>query len=794
MNYIWEQVMHCLIYIVLLLPFLFVMANNSISSENLNTVGDTIKKTAIITYPQNGRQVDQTVAKEFQKILAPQSEIFTTKEVSVTPNSRVIRISIIDENFSKAPENISTEKPWMYFRLTPEGEGELVVSKPHLLYTLFCQIRDNWASENVSHFKNGKLVEAKFQWVTGEDKFFGRRRRFSRNYDPESCIKELARIGASHVVVNALPTPFAYEQGPAGEIYYRFYTFSPDVDQYVETKLNKGTYPPEYLKANLEFLKKQAQLAVKYGLTPGMHVSNPRSVPESLLEKYPYLRGARVDHTFRSYKPRYTLTLAHPLVRWHYAQLIKKLLKEVPEIGFYSILINDCGSGFEYTASLYPGRNGGPYVVREWRTNEEIAEAAAKNVIRYYRTIRDAAREINPEFRIITTLKNIAEEAAIIQEGMDNGIDMRTRTQRSEVKEDWHELNKKFLAKESYIFSGASAQGSPYILGVPSPRLTFRNLNYLHKIDFNHIEVDINPYSLSPYDVNREVLRAVLFDTHNSLDDVLEKCAINWVGENFAQKLIEIWKYSDRAVQAMPPIGLYAASGFTWFRIWDRPFVPDIGKILQKERQYYEDYMLTVFNNPNNVDFQKDALWELLSIEQCEQFIKQFDTHVWNPLDHAIAIAQEAVEMSSQQKQPETVFIDVRDRLIAYRCYSKTLRNICAWIAGVHGYLDAKDEAVKKTKLKMVREMVANELQNAKELLKLWESSSVDFMPIYRYGENGHDYGPNFGEVLKKKIELMEKYGDSTPYIDPNYMWRMPDESDDEQAVDIDESEYLKYK
>ena len=50
-----------------------------------------------------------------------------------------------------------------------------------------------------------------------------------------------------------------------------------------------------------------------------------------------------------------------------------------------------------------------------------------------------------------------------------------------------------------------------------------------------------------------------------------------------------------------------------------------------------------------------------------------------------------------------------------------------------------------------------------------------------------HDYGPNFGDVLMKKINLMETYGDRPPYIDPDYMWRMPEDSP------LDPEEYLKY-
>ncbi len=106
-----------------------------------------------------------------------------------------------------------------------------------------------------------------------------------------------------------------------------------------------------------------------------------------------------------------------------------------------------------------------------------------------------------------------------------------------------------------------------------------------------------------------------------------------------------------------------------------------------------------------------------------------------------------------------------------------TMRNLSAWIAGVHGYLQATSEKEKQSRLTMVQEMVASELANAKALLKLWESSVVDFMPLNGYTETMHEFGVNFGEVLQQKIALMEKYGDRLPYIDPNYMWRMPEDS-----------------
>ena len=72
--------------------------------------------------------------------------------------------------------------------------------------------------------------------------------------------------------------------------------------------------------------------------------------------------------------------------------------------------------------------------------------------------------------------------------------------------------------------------------------------------------------------------------------------------------------------------------------------------------------------------------------------------------------------------------------------------------------------------------MVANERDNAKDLLKLWKESRIDWMPISSIGESLHIYGENFGELVERKIELMTKHIDDEPYIDPNYMWRMPKE------------------
>lgn len=755
--------------------FLFLSAELVVPSEISITIKDALRNTTIIAYPDESRPVNRTVAEALKSEIIPHARILPVNQNSKKTEKGVFRISIADENFNSIPQNLKQQEDWMYFKLDAEGNGELLVSKPSLLYGLFCQIKENWLDSDLTEFATGKNLKPKFTWLRGDDGFFAGKKRFSHGYDPESSIKEMARMGCSNVVINSLAMPFSLEQGPPGEIYYRFYIGAPDLDQFVETDLNQGTYPPEYLEANFNFLKEQAELAIKYGLTPGLYICNPRSVPESLLEKYPFLRGARVDHPFRSYRPRYNLTLGHPLVRWHYAEMLRKIMTAIPEISFINTFLNDSGSGFEYTARLYSGRNGGAYVAREWAPHEAFAEAAANNIIRYYRLLRDVGREINPEFHIIAGLFAIPEEEPLVLAGMDNGIDLQMSVADKSDAEKWAR-EQALVKRGSNLYTGASAKGA-LVLGIPSPWFTHDNLSNLIKEDLNRISVSVDPPSAAPWDINREVLRAYQLGISDNPDEVVNKTAKNLVGEKYKEKLIEIWKYSDQAVRNFPDVPLYGTNwAFELYRFWVRPYVPDIDKIPESERKYYEKYTMAIFNNPHRVDFAKDVLWDLISIEQADEIVKQFDGKSKPALEKAIELANKAAEVTVADNSAHELFDDLRDRMLALRCYYRSLRNIGAWIAGVHGYLETNDITEKQTRLKMVREMMDDELQNARDLLKLWQSTKVNFIPIHQYGETWHEFGENMGELIEKKIVLMEKHKNDLPYIDSDYMWRMPKE------------------
>jgi len=66
------------------------------------------------------------------------------------------------------------------------------------------------------------------------------------------------------------------------------------------------------------------------------------------------------------------------------------------------------------------------------------------------------------------------------------------------------------------------------------------------------------------------------------------------------------------------------------------------------------------------------------------------------------------------------------------------------------------------------------EIENTRDLLELWETTTVEFMAVSAIGETTLIYGENFGDLLRKKIEIMQGRENDEPYIDPNFMWRVP--------------------
>jgi hypothetical protein len=762
------------------------------------TVADALSNVSSISLMEGAPPVFRTVAEELARV--------SGGEITEDPVADPARIEAGVFRILPAPP-LGTEvgePDSVRMQLSEDGSGWLAATPTRLLFPFVVHLLRDLADDDVATVAEGRLFQAAFSWNRSTyDYFLNQEGRIQQGLDRESYVRRLAESGFTHLEVNGLAFPAGIESGPPGEAYPMFYTYCPALDQFVESDLGAGLYPADYLAANLEYLRENAALARRYGLVPGLLCFEPRAVPEEFFQRYPMLRGARVDHPFRSFKPRYNMTIAHPLVREHYADMVRKVAAEVPELGFLSIWTNDSGAGFEHTQSLYVGRNGGAYLIREWKDEGEIARAAGGNALRFLEVLRDAGREANPDFRVMTRLESFYGEHDVIWGGLGNGLDVEAA---SLVMRGWDmpyshprypestsivagsvyqqdlspqegsrasELEERGSHAHFYFGAGPNLIFAP-LVGIPYPSLTFRRLKLLHDNGVRHLAHlgGTHPPELVPFNVNHEVLRAFQFDPGMDLGRTLVRIAGEWAGRALAPTLRQAWELAEEAILAFPHVTpLYSTYGFVWYRLWARPLVPNIEAISPEDRAYYQDFMCTTPHNPNNVDLSRDVLFQLTTVGECRSALERIDQNVWQPLDGALEVLTRVREEAANTLGDRNVMEDQLLRLSALRCWLTTQRNVAAWVAGVCGYMEADSEGAKDECRAIVREMIASELDNSARLTALLDSET-GLMATTDKGETPLIYGRNLKELLAKRVALMTAHRDDEPFIDPEYIER----------------------
>jgi len=253
---------------------------------------------------------------------------------------------------------------------------------------------------------------------------------------------------------------------------------------------------------------------------------------------------------------------------------------------------------------------------------------------------------------------------------------------------------------------------------------------------------------------------------------VLHAAAARFVGEAHADDLVRLWDLTEDGVTWMPYVPLYSFFGFVWMRTWVRPLVPDIEAIPREDRLYYERFLVSTFNNPSINDLGRDVLFDLINQEQGASMTKGFDEEALPRIQKALDEANRLVDTTDGQAK--AVFVDLRDRIRALKAWATVQRNTCAWVAAVHGTLALEDgqEAERAAFRADLDRMIDLDLENTRELLDLWETSKTEWMLVSDVSETSFIYGENFGDLLRRKLELTEQYRHRKPRIDRDILWR----------------------
>ena len=744
-----------------------------------------------------------TAAVPVEHTSARELALLTGAKISLSSRPGAgVNVALASRRWSKKlPAAANAQRGWMWLRIS-DGAGEITADEPALLFAAVRLLVNGLSDTARAKLESGLFIAASFGWHRPHwDGCNTQYWRSARGFDPEQYAATLAESGFTHCEVNGLQAHMPYEDLVTDEYYAQFYTYAPGFNHFLSTPLTRGLWPEMYLEANLNHLKKLADIGRRYGLRPGVCMFEPRSMPERLFQKYPTLRGARIDHPFRSRLPRYTLAQDHPIALEHYRAAIGQLVSAVPDLSYMSVWTNDSGAGFEHTASLYVGRNGGPYMIREWRNHDKVAAAAGASIARFLKNLQSGAAAVNPDFDVLLRIEPFKVEhehikaalgghvgweapslmvkgyhvpynhprypeqagvgGSIFQSTMDPGEAKALKQTRAQGVEP------------VLYYSPGPVMNQEPLLGIPFPRALHQKLLAVRATGITRISAfgGLANTTATPYWPNPEAIRAAQFFPKTPIGEILLAYAERQVGAGYAPALVSAWDAFEEAVSWQPTVPLFTAFGFCWQRTWDRPIVPDIAAIPAADRAYYEKHGCFQFNNPSLFDLGKDVLFDLISREHGTNSAGYFDHNVFPRLDKLITQIALLIAATAATPDAHAVFIDLYDRARAYRYWCGSLRSVCAWCADVYGYLAATKAADRARHEKSLQTTIDLELANTTALHALLTTTKTEVTAVSALGNTTFFYGEDLPELLLKKIRLMKKYRNRKPHLPADTMW-----------------------
>jgi hypothetical protein len=116
--------------------------------------------------------------------------------------------------------------------------------------------------------------------------------------------------------------------------------------------------PADFVAKNRELLLGKAAIVRELGLEAAAELKENHFLPEAFFQKYPQLRGPRVDHPRRSKREEFSWCVDLPETREMIEWMMAEIKKNVPEIQTVTTGTNDAGAGLCWAEAQYPGPNG----------------------------------------------------------------------------------------------------------------------------------------------------------------------------------------------------------------------------------------------------------------------------------------------------------------------------------------------------------------------------------------------------------------------------------------------------
>lgn len=500
----------------------------------------------------------------------------------------------------------------------------------------------------------------------------------------------LHRCGVTHIGVNDALISIPLIMDPENS-YLRFTTYAHPMDRFVTSTYNVGIYHESALEENRKLLCWQAKLAKQFGFRCAVWVIEMTFQPESFFRRYPALRGPRVDNPSCSHTPLFALCPEVPEVQDHYRQLTTNFLALAPEIDEFHIFANDSGGGFCYSDHLYAGPNG-PSHCRKIPTGKQAQT--------FCRTILDAGRAINPDFRVVMTSSLSQTEIEDLIEGAPEGVTalvygafawmggLEDRWANMAIGPDIHKPEVRAQARAwqdadmRARIDAVTAQGltayawyAPgYYSGpsdAPCPYQT-------HEIMMKYLRWGVRNISGgsvgSKYHANTGIFVQALHDGIDDTPTAVRKLAVAWVGEALADQLCAVWRLSETADREWPmPAGF--GHSFTGDPLFiNHPLVPDPEALGAHDLDYY---LTPIMRDEQTMKMAQGGIYRLLHFtDEIKRYIvQQMETVVLPADDRALALLAEMLADQSLSPAIRECLETQRQEIGIHRCHMARVRN-----------------------------------------------------------------------------------------------------------------------
>jgi hypothetical protein len=168
----------------------------------------------------------------------------------------------------------------------------------------------------------------------------------------------LKRYGSVQIDIGVLASKAMFEMPPVWSPWHEYAVFNANISKFFPHPNIAPYLPADWVAKNRELLLAKSAILRDLGLQAALSSNDTHYLPEAFFERYPHLRGPRVDHPRRSLREEFSYCVDLPETREMIGSMVADMKRHVPELATILVHTNDSGTGLCWADQQYSGPNG----------------------------------------------------------------------------------------------------------------------------------------------------------------------------------------------------------------------------------------------------------------------------------------------------------------------------------------------------------------------------------------------------------------------------------------------------